>query len=513
MTWPNSFTNRLKSPHPGIVFQVRGINRIFTPKPGGNLSARDADSGYNRLAVSVDIPGEAVEPRTWNPTHEGWSFEAVAPTLSNILPAFGRGKLVQLYFGFVDQNEADYQPIAFGIVEQIESITRDLRRWTVGGLGAVLGSRLDGAFGQAALFHDLPLSSTLSAGFTASSDASLSITSTTGLERETGGRYLVQVVPSSGDPFYLLGSAITATTFTIVDNTGSLGTTAVNASSNDVVNFLAYIQGHPVDVTRKILTSTGTGSNGFYDTLPDSWGLGITASLIDVYDLLAVEAELVPASGNLTAAFISAEPVTDPGSWLASYLQTMGLFITVRQGLITMRYAVEPKAAQRPVNIDVGLWMMRDAPISHVCYDERCFNVEYTQVTAASEYTAGTTSSSSEVPAVTMPAGGTLTYTTPVDTNFAAALLEIVTRLSLWAVRIPENLRVVTAGWYCAQICPGDVVTLSTNWRTGRPDQHSILGGTFGSRKVYVANVSPVLSPGAGFSTALELLILPETAG
>ena len=58
MTWRNSFTNRLRQERFTPVFQVRGINRIFNSRAGGNLSARRDDSGVTALSFMQEHPGK-----------------------------------------------------------------------------------------------------------------------------------------------------------------------------------------------------------------------------------------------------------------------------------------------------------------------------------------------------------------------------------------------------------------------------------------------------------------------
>lgn len=75
-------------------------------------------------------------------------------------------------------------------------------------------------------------------------------------------------------------TAKTATTFTI--ERAQDGTTDAQHSSGAEVKEIIKFEEHPIAIALKVLTSTGAGTNGTYDTLPSHWALGIDQTLVDV---------------------------------------------------------------------------------------------------------------------------------------------------------------------------------------------------------------------------------------
>lgn len=73
----------------------------------------------------------------------------------------------------------------------------------------------------------------------------------------------------------------TATSFTGCLR-GQLGTVAAGASVTDTVLNFIVLQNNPLTIALQILTSTGLGTNGAYDVLPASCGLGIPQASVNV---------------------------------------------------------------------------------------------------------------------------------------------------------------------------------------------------------------------------------------
>lgn len=512
MAWTPRLTDRLSQSNAGEPVWI--VEVMAAPFLTGLIvsatTSQNVAANFNVMAQGVTIPGEGVDPLTWNTTHGAWSFEFVGAgnTTANY---FRRGRIVRLMLGFADFAPGDYGSVAVGIVQQIESVGPNRFRVSVTGLGGMLGSRLDPAADVSSLFYNLPGSTTLTLDYTASSETTLTVSSTSGMERETGGNYLVQVVPSTGSPFYLFASSITATTITLVANGGTpppaaqpaLNTTPVDAVIGDTVNFIAYVAGdHPVNIALKVLTSTGNGTNGPYDTLPKSWGIAIPQTLIDFADVAKARATVDPTAWTGSAVLLATDAQPDPGSWLSTWLATMGIFITMRQGDITIRAAdVIPFGFQQS-GIDVGEWIERDGVVSHVWYDPTYPTEAIRSRTIDEAVSASNTRQ--EAPSNTLPSVDFYDYTgIPTYSNITNCLIEVNERIGPWSTRIPERLEVVTSGWYCAQLGPGDGARLTTD----RTQSQFGLNG----REVTVLEVSPVLTSDS-FSTRLTLSILPPTA-
>lgn len=514
MGWSIPFLDRIaQSNYGGAAFYFGSVSAPYLPGSGVSVVSADLPGlppTYKGLMAGVTVPSETVEPYTWNTTHGSWSVDIVLEKGGSFFTFFQRGSLVRLFAGFPGIPVSDYAPVAFGIVEQVQALGPDKYRVSVGGLGMVLGSRLDPTGDEGALFYNLPAATTLTADFVLSTDTTMTVGSITGAERETGGNYLVQVVTSDTDgsgntypPFYALVSSASSGTLTLVGTapiSGALGTTAQDAFTGDTVNYLAYVAGdHPIDIALKVLTSTGGGSNGAYDTLPKSWGLGFPDYLIDLADVARARNAVTPSTWNTAAVLVHDTAESDPGTWLSTWLAGMGIWYTVRQGQLTFRAADDPTGTILQTGIDVGDFITQEGLQEHLFYAPN-YPGEYTGVTYVDEGLSQSRGAA-ESPAQTLPALDNFTYTIPAYSNILNALIDTDNRLSNWALRIPGVMTIDTAGWYCAQLCAGDIVKLTTN-RTYD------LEGSFNNRNALVTGVSPAMI-GGSFTTRLDLAIQP----
>lgn len=516
MSWPQVFRDELAKSRIAPVWQLRTVSQYFTGRTAAAISSHPGLSGIAAIAEDgVSVFGEAVDPKTWNTTHGGFTINLAGPAGANVWVNFRRGTVVQLFMGFAGWQESDFQPIALGVIERISPTSANSWKMQCQGIGQLLASRLDRTTEHSSLFYNLPQETTLAADF-AAADTSAVLTDASGFERETGGSFLLLVTPTTGDPFYVLGTGRSSNTITgITTLVAALDTTRVDAVAGDVVESVAYIAGNPCDIARKVLLSTGTGSNGAFDTLPESWGLGLPDTLFDHADTAWFRnVALEPSTGGWNMVATSTGPQENPESWLASYLAPVGVWITMRQGQLTIRCAQTPELAKVRTTIDIGGWIEEDLIQSHDFEDTR-YPVEYTvyQIHCSSA-TPGTTEVKED--AECWPAGGLYEQTMAVYGGAAASQYMRAStsiRVSRWITRTPENMRLTATGWWLSQLCPGDIVGLTTDLRQGRPSGSALHRGRFVNRQVMLLAASPAILPGAAYSTELELSILPETNG
>ena len=107
-------------------------------------------------------------------------------------------------------------------------------------------------------------------------DATLNVVSTAAFPAATGGVCYLRI----GDEA-ISYTGKTATSFTGCAR-GQLGSVAAAHTADDEVLNFVVLQGHPLTLALQILTSTGLGTNGPYDTLPACAGLGIAQDLVDI---------------------------------------------------------------------------------------------------------------------------------------------------------------------------------------------------------------------------------------
>ena len=285
-------------------------------------------------------------------------------------------------------------------------------------------------------------------------------------DRETGGTGLVLVTPSSGSPFYLTWTGKSGSTLTGVSTTGQRNTTAVGASIADQVQGQVYIVGHPMDIARKVMSSTGTGANGAWDVLPASWGFGISDAYIDHVDISTWRALLSPSAGSYELRMIIEGPADDGLTAIQSLLSLAGVWMCQRQGRITVRAVVDITTAGgggAPVAMSIDRtnvleWVEFYQYDSAIALEHYGVRVDYYQPSAF----GGAADESSGAPA-TQPTGYRMTYdaTALIGQNELNIANDIAERIRPWACRRP-SVGTMICTLDAARLVPGDVVSVTS---------------------------------------------------
>lgn len=444
----------------------------------------------------VSVQGASLSPRGWKTTIGAFSVGIVGD-IAEIHKRWTRGTVLVLYAGFDGMLPEDFEPIGIG---QYQNVRGTAPLWTLEcwNIDAALRQRLDTSLSIVKAFS-LLTSAYLDAAYSVG-DTTITVVSTSGFTYETGGSGVIKV-----GEFYLTYTGTTSTTFTGVSALGKFGTTATSASSGDVVYQIGYLAGHPLDIARKLLCSRDA-TNGSYDVLPARWGLALTDNLVDHDDINHYRDDvLAVASGSYSWDVLIEAPLEDALSSLSGLLNSAGMFLTVRQGLITVRAGQDTIEAVYLASVEIT-----DADIDTVeSYEafDYTHSPEYQNVRIRAWSASPSSASSPDSEAVaTFPADITIEYdlTDRLFTNFTAIADEMISRLEESARRIPERLSLRCAGLRLAQLAPGDVVDFTCT-RT-----HSRHDGALGwdGRRALVVEVSPNWTGG---TVRVGLLVYPES--
>lgn len=484
MSWTSTFIDLLGSSQTRMylaevvtIGSEPGINGF---KIASHYGLSGDDSGKISMITTA---GHSIRPGSWSSVVG--AFDVFVTSVGDVLGNIQRGSTIQVRMGFRGWATSAFEPILLG---RVTRITRSGRspQWCISCLDlySATSYRIDVA-NSSGLFDELG-TTTLTAN-SAIGDTTYDGVAFSNFERESGGANgAVLVATAAGAPYFRAWSALTATTLTI-DAAGAtlLGTTDIGASSADIVYEVAYMEGHPLTIARKILLSTGTASaNGAYDVYPNSWGLGIGQQYLDEIDMDRVLTIVQPASGSYVIKVGQLDPVDDPRAWMeATILAPFGLFFSMRQGLLTIRAAQDPTSAGAYTAgfelvladvIEIEQWDAwdPDAP------------AEYTIVTTTAY---GTSVSTTATVAATLPAYEEIVIdvSTCLYDNKTAVLTEIGTRLGVYYTRIPELFR-ARVKLRAAVLAAGDIitVTLGAPWLVSRRDWP---GGYDGRRAVVTA--------------------------
>lgn len=310
--------------------------------------------------------------------------------------------------------------------------------------------------------HSLALSSAFNSGAT-----SLQFASAPPMQRETGAPGAVLVTPASGaDPYIVTYTGVSGNNLTGVSASAIFGTTRTNAGAGSVVQEVCLINKHPVSMALAVLTSTGTGANGSADTLPESWGLAVPESLIDVQGFTDAATALNASlpSGSFLVHTVETTPQGPPLTWLQGELARYGLWLCTRQGQITIRAALD-YYRHRPATV-----MQLDSDNLIAALPERS-NFDASLQAEAVFFTAGAdplivadafllVETPQTRPLISTIADGPKITTSPyVYQNALSINTSIAQRVGPWHTRVCTVIN-AQATLEAAQLCVGDWVSI-----------------------------------------------------
>ena len=488
MAWSTRFLAELEKPTFRPVYRLS--SRLVDTEPFGYYVIASAP-GYGEDEVLIGdggprIQGSKVTPVSWASTIGQFSIP-LSGDISELLRRFSRGTVVVLEMGFVGWSFSDFEIIAVG---QVWNIAGADPAWTLTcrDILSMLGSRLSLTSGLLALFTGLGTTTTVDSS-DYSGGGTLTVVSTTGFSGQTGGPYAVKVTPSSGDdPYYIVATGTTATTFTGCTD-GNFGLTVTTAAVGSTVTEVGYLEGHPLDIVRRLLLSVaGVGVNGEWDDYPQRWGWGLPQDFVDDEDIANWKRLVVAvASGSYTWQIVIEESIEDPYSWLAQLLADAGLFLTTRMGMLTVRSGqLHTSASAGPYDADEEIL---DEHIE-TCSFEGLWSPEageeYAEVTA----TTATGSLTATDALQTLPGAITKSYDVSdrVYSNEGQVRSEMTGRLTESATRTPEAIILVLRGLGWGRLAAGTIPRLTTPRLRGR--MTSTVNG-YDRRHIFVTQVSP----------------------
>jgi len=510
MSWSANFITLLTAAATGRVqlFWILAIVDLAdgtTLGDAGVLAATQAIHGGAMIIGTPEIGAQSVTPQSWRAPGGAARIRVSASSHATIAEATRRGSYCRLRAGGLNWAANDYQTVFLGVIGNItatDKATLTIELWDI--LSA-LGSKP----GASLMFGNAGESTHNTTDYTPGDDH-IHVTSSTLFELETGGTGVLRVDVTTGStgPFYLTFTGTTANLITGVSAAAVFGTTENIALAGTDIVVVAYMHGHPIDIFRKMLMSTGLGTNGAVDVYPASWGWAIPHADVDSTDADAVKTTVViPLSGAHHWDVLVEDPTTASSviSWLAGLLSQAGIFPIQRQGQITVRAA----QSLRPGELLLATgWTLNADDI------ERAESVEWWDGSAGSRYrliaceskagrdTYGTVGYSHG-----WPWQSEITYdlSEVVADNGPAIRDEVLLRLRRWCACQPESITLVLGSFLWSRLVPGDVVALTT----------TILRGHFAStytgwsaRSVLVTEVS---SDWQGATVRVILKVLPSS--
>jgi hypothetical protein len=492
MTWPAAFRSKLYSG--GVVHQALLLECLMPANgegvgDGGWFAATDPSLSpwaelLHKQGFEPRLGSTGINPQTWQPIEGGWSVTIKVADglvegeqyrragLEYAARALRKGALLRLSIGEVGYSRSEYQALKIGRIAQVSSdghpnllkievwdLTTGIRT-RLAATGASADERSQLFYGSAGQLD------TLSADYTVG-DGSISITGATTdrFLRETGGNGAVRITPDVGDDFWLTFTGETTGTLTGLSSTGAFGTTAGDATTGRAVGSTVLLEGHPIDILRKILTSTGAGTNGSFDTLPASWGLGIPSDMLSDYGWSQAKRILSLTAGSYDWRILLETEIPDPAAWIVSIWGSAGIWLTTKEGQLVPRMARE----LHTVGLARQFGDLTDSDLIEVPgISWHPADVPEVYHTVKVIHSAGFSSHISNV--TTLPAREVIEYNITDQTlgvsNADDIANETRDRLKGWGHFVPEYVEATVYG--LRSYATGDVIQLSTAGVRGR---------------------------------------------
>lgn len=496
MSWSTNFITELERGQlaPRLVLEFLLYERSDSPGATWALVSHEQDENQ-RIGSRVKVGGASVAPGTWRYTNGAWQV-SVTGDIQAGLSRVVKGNLARLLVGFEGWDVDDFEPVALGALSQISGTFPEYTFDFVDILAAQQARATTDPdklrlFGTLHDSSDEPRTTTLGSTYTPG-DTELYVGGTGVFQQGSDGKGYVKVDNADGggsdEPFYLRydGTATGPTRFTGVTPNNRRGTEQASSGSGSVVTALAYLAGHPIDITRELLTSTGDGTNGADDVLPADWGWGLPVDMLDTDDMAEWKAVIGSTANPHDWEVVVETPIDNGMSWWQGQLAMAGMWLAIRQGQLVVRCAqniIQSKLGSYsfhdPIHSGITITdddILETGPDEWRAWHDQA-NTESWRVrvhyndghgVGAETWTVGTTPSIQTSPAVYQTDYDLTDVVWTSDTPPGDQALDVVYRTMFWHVRIPELVRLRCAGLRLAQLCPGDVVSLTTDRLEGR---------------------------------------------
>jgi hypothetical protein len=502
MAWGAAFLAALSSRAFTPRFRLRRV--LFGSEAGDSITL-SSESGSPRI-VRVRVDGQEINPYTLSVTWGRVVVELIGDDLGGLRTKIARGTFFELLCGSENMAEADFERIAIGGVTSLRRNAGPAWSLELLDLPATLRQRPTSTAAETQLFWPIHTgasgsANSLTSNYTAG-DATINVGTTSGATyAQTSGYIGLLVTPTSGDPFYVLATGSTGTTYTgCIAN--EMGTTDTNAVTGDQVFNVAYLSGHPISIALRILTSRGAGANGSYDDYPASWGLGVPIGMVDTTDAEAYRDTVsVPGGGAWVAQQAILEPAEDGMSWLIQWLASSGHYLAMRQGRVTVRAW---QSSATPVATPVTEWVITDADVVAFVSHEWWYEQQDGEHRGLGVVTYSTSASVSSTYVYHRPIADAAVYDMSafVFSNESNIATEVLGRMTEASNRTPEHITLRLRGYQWSAMAVGDIARITSTVLQSRLETGGLAG-----RRCVVTKVSATW--GEAPVTEVSLLVYP----
>lgn len=479
MTWSAQFKERLAlggEPMFALDFQSPDLVGLGSSSLTPNryvLHSHGAPSMDKHIPDAIERvsgTGQRVNVRSWTSSMGGLRVTLagadVAQYVAMVIP---RGMVAELKVGFEGFTYEQFETVG---LYAFRGLSGSRNNWTMEMVDFFTLLQTPESVHLSAQFYKDAGETVLTDGAWATTDSTLTVDGTTAFDKDdsSGARGLLYCEPTDGDPFYLKYTSKTSTEFTVV-NANVLGTTRTALADNDRITSIGYVHDSVPDVAYMVLFGGLAGA----PTMPDTWHMGLKydSHLTHITDLNRWRSKWLAFYTDFNADLIVSAPMENAFRGLEEFLSAFGWWLVFKEGKLSFRFVQQMVATTGYSPLDVAEYVITDADIvSEDGY--QLFNpdapVEYFQIRYPSAISTDTASPYSSVG--TRPASFRLRHPSRdrvfnddvSSSEESNALNNLRGRLNPWYARIPDQMSLTLKGWRFAELVPGDVVSLQSNY-------------------------------------------------
>tara|TARA_Y100000114_G_scaffold52281_1_gene47782 strand:- start:4834 stop:6363 length:1530 start_codon:yes stop_codon:yes gene_type:complete len=343
MSWSSDFVNALSA---SSITPIYELEIVRSTRGVGSPATFFTHRGSLRV-TRASVQGTQVIPHRWSVSFGGFEVELVGDILQ-YTQSLMRGCIAFLSVRL--KGLTGKQLISIGQLDQIRG-QRGVYRATFKDLLSAFQSRIDtrvvSGRQYSQLFFDTAIQTTAAHAW--NNHNYLEVADGSAFTKSSIHRGLLYCIPSSGDPFYLGWNSYDPSTqrFALSSTTGvhpTLGSSTTLQNGDKIFNAVR-IASAPHAIFAQIVTSTGAGTNGPNDVLPNSYGTGVPLphSFFDAADAQSTNTYITNASGGPYALDFSAiAPLTNGLRGIADIFSTVGQWPVMRQNSFSWRGCFDP---------------------------------------------------------------------------------------------------------------------------------------------------------------------------
>ena len=488
------------------------------------LHSHEGPAGTEHIShaiQSVSGSGQRVSLRTWQSSMGGLRVSLSGADVAQFIgKAVPRGMLAEFKVGFAGFTYDEFETCGLYIFKGLSGTENNWSMDFHDLFSAFQGA--DSVALSAQFYKEAGTTATLQTDW-ATTDAEMYSLSATlpdfVKDGSSGARGLVYAQPTTGDPFYVKFTERDGVNLEVVA-ANVIGTTRVNMTAGDSITLMGYVSDTVPDVAHKILFGGLTGAS----TMPPNWHMDLKYATHNVNrpDFNRWRSKWISTYTDFEADFITDAPLENPFRGLESFLASFGSWLVIKEGGLSWRFVEQIVGGSSFSAKECAEYVITDQDI--VQEDTyQLFHpdapVEYQQV----HFNGPTGGVAITEPVRTRPGLFRLDHASKSSvfdegsstTNRANAVLNMKHRIAPWYHRIPDQMSLTLKGWRFAELVPGDVVRLESDYIYDMINGPDLVFGASDMNRTHSGTqylVTGVDVDWNGFTTSVQLSTPPNQA-